>query len=131
MHELYTAIHATQFPLTYSFNRTQASGAKFDMVMSTKEQETFETALSARDGFESIKAGLTRVDVRKVQTPPWLLPRALAVITPAVPQGPEPPLSPRLAGRVPQHRGQEPDPARAGAGRGLRRVQQAGRRLDA
>ena len=66
MHELYTAIHATQFPLTYSFNRTQASGAKFDMVMSTKEQETFETALSARDGFESIKAGLSKVDVRQV-----------------------------------------------------------------
>ena len=49
---------------------TQASGAKFDMVMSTKEQETFETALSARDGLESIKAGLTRVDVRQVPTPP-------------------------------------------------------------
>ena len=38
------------------------------MVMSTKEQETFETALSARDGFESIKEGLSRVDVRQVRT---------------------------------------------------------------
>ena len=66
MHELYTAIHATQFPLTYSFNRTQASGAKFDMVMSTKEQESFERALSAR-GFESvIKEALSQVDVRQV-----------------------------------------------------------------
>ena len=48
----------------------QASGAEFDMVMSTKEQETFETALSARDGFESIKAGLSKVDVRQVRPPP-------------------------------------------------------------
>ena len=40
------------------------------MVMSTKEQETFETALSARDGFESIKEGLSQVDVRQVRTPP-------------------------------------------------------------
>ena len=44
----------------------QESGAKFDMVMSTAEQDTFETALSARDGFESIKAGLSKVDVRQV-----------------------------------------------------------------
>ena len=36
------------------------------MVMSTKEQEAFETALSARDGFEPIKAGLSKVDVRLV-----------------------------------------------------------------
>ena len=84
MRELYTAI---QFPLTYLPNNTQASGAKFDMVMSTKEQETFETALSARDGFESIKAGLSRVDVRQVRTPPWLgcCPGPLAVIAPANP----------------------------------------------
>ena len=37
------------------------------MVMSTKEQESFETALSAHEGFESIKAGLSKVDVRQVQ----------------------------------------------------------------
>ena len=36
-----------------------------------------------------------------------------------------------LAGGVPQRRGQERHPARAGAGRGLRRVQQAGRAQDA
>ena len=66
MHEPQTNIHLLTSLLTY----TQASGAKFDMVMSTKEQETFETALSARDGLESIKAGLTRVDVRQVPTPP-------------------------------------------------------------
>ena len=55
------------------------------MVMSTKEQETFETSLSARDGLESIKAGLSRVDVREVRTPPWLIPRALAKNTLATP----------------------------------------------
>ena len=37
----------------------------------------------------------------------------------------------RLAGDVPQHRGQEPNLERAGARRGLRRVQSAGRGLDA
>ena len=36
-----------------------------------------------------------------------------------------------MAGGVPQHRGQEPDPARAGGERGLRRVQQPGHTLDA
>ena len=40
------------------------------MVMSTKEQESFETALSAGDGLESIKAGLSLIDVRQVRTPP-------------------------------------------------------------
>ena len=45
----------------------QASGAKFDMVMSTKEQETFEAALSARDGFKAIKEELSQVDVRQVR----------------------------------------------------------------
>ena len=63
------------------------------MIMSTQEQETFETALSARDGFVSIKEGLSRVDVRQVWTPPWLIPRALAVITLATIEGPKPPLS--------------------------------------
>ena len=53
---------------------TQVSGAEFDMVMSTKEQESFETALSARDGFESIKEGISQVDVRQVRTPPFVLP---------------------------------------------------------
>ena len=56
--------------LVDSYLHAQASGAEFDMVMSTKEQETFETALSARDGFESIKAGLSKVDVRQVRPPP-------------------------------------------------------------
>ena len=42
------------------------------MVMSTKEQETFETSLAASDGFELIKAGLSRVDVRQVRIPPKL-----------------------------------------------------------
>ena len=55
------------------------------MVMSTKEQDAFETALSARDGLESIKAGLSRVDVRQVRTQPCAAPPAtpkgLAVIT--------------------------------------------------
>ena len=82
MHEraIYTVVHGKQFPLTYQPNNTQASGAEFDMVMSTKEQETFETALSARDGFkwQSIKEELSRVDVRQVRAPPWLLSRALA-----------------------------------------------------
>ena len=57
------------------------------MVMSTKEQETFETSLAAHDGFELIKVGLTRVDVRQVRTPPWLgcCPGPLAVIAPANP----------------------------------------------
>ena len=40
--------------------------AELDMAMTTKEQETFATALSARDGFEQIKAGLSKVDVRLV-----------------------------------------------------------------
>ena len=74
MHEraIYTVVHGKQFPLTYQPNNTQASGAEFDMVMSTKEQETFETSLAASDGFESIKAGLSRVDVRQVRIPPKL-----------------------------------------------------------
>ena len=67
--ELYTRF-------TYLPNNTQASGAQFDMVMSTKEQDTFEAALSARDGFESIKKELSQVDVRQVRAPPWLFPRA-------------------------------------------------------
>ena len=48
----------------------QASGAEFDMVMSTTEQEAFETALAARDGFKSIKDELSRVDVRQARTTP-------------------------------------------------------------
>ena len=46
----------------------QASGAKFDMVMSTKEQETFETALVTPTSLDSIRAGLSKVDVRQVRT---------------------------------------------------------------
>ena len=48
----------------------QASGAEIDMVMSTSEQETFETAFSVENGFDPIRAGLTRVDVRQVLTLP-------------------------------------------------------------
>ncbi len=60
------------------------------MVMSTKEQETFETSLAAHDGFELIKVGLTRVDVRQVRTPPCIATlQGLAVITPCShPSGP-------------------------------------------
>ena len=36
------------------------------MVMSTKEQETFETALVTPTSLDSIKAGLSKVDVRQV-----------------------------------------------------------------
>ena len=46
----------------------QASGAEFDMVMSTKEQETFETALVTPASLASIKAGLSKIDVRQVRT---------------------------------------------------------------
>ena len=49
------------------------------MVMSTKEQETFETALVTPASLASIKAGLSKIDVRQVRTPPWLLLRALRV----------------------------------------------------
>ena len=65
-----TALSSVHISLLLTYQNTQASGADFDMVMSTKEQETFETSLSARDGLESIKAGLSRVDVREVRTPP-------------------------------------------------------------
>eukprot|EP00964_Phaeocystis_antarctica_P113302 scaffold77346_cov60-Phaeocystis_antarctica.AAC.2 len=106
----------------------QASGAKFDMVMSTKEQETFETALSARDGFKAIKEELSQVDVRQVREH-----TALAALQgPGCDcTGPEVCTSLRLAGGVPQHQGQERHLARAGGGRGLRRVQQSRHRLDA
>ena len=59
--------------LAYLLTYTQASGAKFDMVMSTKEQGAFETALVTPASWESIKAGLSKVDVRQVWTLPWLL----------------------------------------------------------
>ena len=47
------------------------------MVMSTKEQGAFETALSAHDGFASIKEELSKVDVRQAYEHrparlPWL-----------------------------------------------------------
>ena len=54
--------------LTYLLYNMQASGAKFDMVMSTKEQETFETALVTPTSLDSIRAGLSKVDVRQVRT---------------------------------------------------------------
>ena len=56
----------THLLLTYLPNNTQASGAEFDMVMSTKEQETFETALVTPASLDSIKAGLSKIDVRQV-----------------------------------------------------------------
>ena len=49
---------------------TQASGATFDMVMSTEQQQAFERALVTLygdDSFGSIKASLSRVDVRQVR----------------------------------------------------------------
>ena len=46
----------------------QASGAEFDMVMSTKEQGAFETALVTPASLDAIKAGLSKVDVRQVWT---------------------------------------------------------------
>ena len=51
----------------------QASGAEFDMVMSTKEQATFETALVTPASLDSIKAGLSKIDVRQVRTLEWQL----------------------------------------------------------
>eukprot|EP00964_Phaeocystis_antarctica_P005552 scaffold3029_cov61-Phaeocystis_antarctica.AAC.1 len=45
------------------------------MVMSTEQQQAFEKALvkvHGDDNFDSIKAGLSRVDVRQVRTAPWL-----------------------------------------------------------
>ena len=45
----------------------QVSGAEFDMVMSTTEQETFETALVTPTSLATIKAGLSKVDVRQVR----------------------------------------------------------------
>ena len=38
------------------------------MVMSTKEQETFQRALSAQGGLKSFKKELSCIDVRQVQT---------------------------------------------------------------
>ena len=49
---------------------TQASGARFDMVMSTEQQQAFERALvtvHGDDSFDSIEEGLSRVDVRQVR----------------------------------------------------------------
>ena len=43
------------------------------MVMSTKEQETFETALVTPTSLDSIRAGLSKVDVRQVRTLPCQL----------------------------------------------------------
>ena len=47
---------------------TQASGAAFDVVMSTEQQAVFEAALS--EDFDQIKAGLSLVDVRQVRSAP-------------------------------------------------------------
>eukprot|EP00964_Phaeocystis_antarctica_P052955 scaffold31025_cov61-Phaeocystis_antarctica.AAC.2 len=45
---------------------TQVSGATFDMVMSTAQQQAFERALvDPWGGFDSIEEGLSRVDVRQ------------------------------------------------------------------
>ena len=49
---------------------TQASGATFDMVMSTEQQQAFERALVTPygdDSFDSIEASLSRVDVSEVR----------------------------------------------------------------
>ena len=47
---------------------TQASGAAFDVVMSTEQQKAFERALVR--GFASVMAGLSQVDVRQVRAWP-------------------------------------------------------------
>ena len=44
---------------------TQASGARFDMVMSTPQQAAFETALV--EDFDSIQLKLSKVDVRQAE----------------------------------------------------------------
>ena len=44
---------------------TQASGLRFDMMMSTVQQSAFEVALV--DNFDSIQGKLSRVDVRQVR----------------------------------------------------------------
>ena len=44
---------------------TQASGAAFDVVMSTEQQAAFEAALV--EDFDSVRAGVSRVDVRQVR----------------------------------------------------------------
>ena len=46
------------------------SGTKFDMIMSTMQQTSFEKALV--DDFDSIQKSLSEVDVRRVRTPLWL-----------------------------------------------------------
>ena len=42
-----TALSSVHISLLLTYQNTQASGADFDMVMSTKEQETFERSLLA------------------------------------------------------------------------------------
>ena len=51
---------------------TQANGAEFYMVMSTKKQGNFETALVTPASLDSIKSGLSKVDVTQVCV--WALP---------------------------------------------------------
>ena len=61
------------------------------MVMSTKEQGAFETALVTPASLDSIKAGLSKGDVRQVTVGTALV--VSIVAPPADSQGPEPPLS--------------------------------------
>ena len=56
------------FLLTSLLTYTKASGAKFDQVMSTKEQGAFETALVTPASLDSTKPGLSKVDVTQVWT---------------------------------------------------------------
>ena len=58
-----TALSSVHISLLLTYQNTQASGADFDMVMSTKEQGAFETALVTPASLDSIKAGLSKVDV--------------------------------------------------------------------
>jgi hypothetical protein len=69
------------------------------MVMSTKEQETFETALVTPASLDTIKAGLSKIDVRQVLRTLYVI---LTISWPGSPsayatvgyQGPELQLSP-------------------------------------
>ena len=74
------------------------------MVMSTKEQGAFETALVTPASLDLIKAGLSKVDVTQVCVGTALVvPGCSSVSMPAASQGPEHSTSLRLAGGVPQH----------------------------
>jgi hypothetical protein len=126
---------------------TQASGATFDMVMSTEQQQAFERALVTPygdDSFDSIKEGLSRVDVRQVRAQHTLVAFGLRQHASSILYAPSlrqphtsfgtcvsSAVSDSHTGGLPQCQGQGRHSGRAGEGRGLRQVQRAGRRLAA